>query len=725
MRELVAAFRRVRVGAWFVLSLWIGRREQAHFAVEDAEQVVEVARPTGVSRGGQQVAVRTHVALDVRAALGQQRLQDGPRRLLVIAAFRRCRRGAEGFLQKRRPDALRSADGGQRGWRPGPRLHHLSEQRQPHRDDLAFLGQSGDGLFEEACLFGGRLAFRQRPEGPAERGQHLLGVARRKEIGRRRVVSFEQANFQIAHEPCRRHPEIVADHDDTLHPAAVALPQGLHQLGVLSVAVGVQPLLELIQNEQHLSPVADATGLAKTQCGERLKQPCLGQARTAFAQAVEQARLRVVRRRLDVHGDHLFGQSREQSCLDQRRLAATRRAVEQPHGERVVRVRLLNARLPEAQAVRQAVAVARPGQQIEEEVGVARVEGTQSLGHDAQRARIGGRRHCKERERGRSHLPRHRIRLMLREKVPHVLRQVQGGLIALRGALGQRLQTDALQLAGDRLVELPQRTRLARRDLLQQFADAVAAKRPPAREEFVADDAEAEDVAAAVNPVALAARLFGTHVHRRASQASVFAEVLLTQNQSEVGHIGLADDVEQNVGGFDVAMHQPLAMGVMQRLGDLRHQVSGLCKGEARAVHLLGQVAAVDELGHDVTQAVVGAADVVNGHDAGMIEAGEDACLFQVSLDVRRPHHAPRMGHLDGHRALKLLVDGPVNPAEAAFAEQSDDAIAAELWREQLARLFGQRRAGGRQVCGARALGLGHRSSTRVREVRPRQGRGS
>ena len=49
-----------------------------------------------------------------------------------------------------------------------------------------------------------------------------------------------------------RQPEIVPHHDDALHPAAVALPQGLHQFGVLLAALGVEPLLELVQDDQHL-----------------------------------------------------------------------------------------------------------------------------------------------------------------------------------------------------------------------------------------------------------------------------------------------------------------------------------------------------------------------------------------------------------------------------------------------------------------------------------------
>ena len=61
-----------------------------------------------------------------------------------------------------------------------------------------------------------------------------------------------KSNFQLPHESDHRHPEIIPHHDDALHPAAVALPQGLHQFGVLFFLLGVQPLLELVEDDQHL-----------------------------------------------------------------------------------------------------------------------------------------------------------------------------------------------------------------------------------------------------------------------------------------------------------------------------------------------------------------------------------------------------------------------------------------------------------------------------------------
>ena len=110
------------------------------------------------------------------------------------AAFwcRRCSGGAvggaEGLFEEGDADALGAADvlQGRRG--PGLALDHLGEQRQPHRDDLAVLGQPGDRLIQErlagpAVSSDGLLG--QDAVGPAERRQHLAGVQQVEEIDQR------------------------------------------------------------------------------------------------------------------------------------------------------------------------------------------------------------------------------------------------------------------------------------------------------------------------------------------------------------------------------------------------------------------------------------------------------------------------------------------------------------------------------------------------------------
>ena len=63
----------------------------------------------------------------------------------------------------------------------------------------------------------------------------------------------ENRDLKPLHEPAQRQPEVVPDHHDALHPFAVALTQGVHQLGVLFVVVPVQPLLELVDHQHDLA----------------------------------------------------------------------------------------------------------------------------------------------------------------------------------------------------------------------------------------------------------------------------------------------------------------------------------------------------------------------------------------------------------------------------------------------------------------------------------------
>jgi len=93
------------------------------------------------------------------------------------------------------------------------------------------------------------------------------------------------------------------------------------------------------------------------------------QAGTALAQPLQQPCRGAVRGGLDVDRQDVGGQARQQAGLEQRRFAAAARPVQHAdrEGQFVVG---LDAMLPEAEALRQAVGGARPRQEFEEKVGV-------------------------------------------------------------------------------------------------------------------------------------------------------------------------------------------------------------------------------------------------------------------------------------------------------------------------------------------------------------------
>ena len=177
------------------------------------------------------------------------------------------------------PPTSRSVAGG-----PGLPLDHLGEQRQPDRDHLAILGQPGDGLAQEGFLLRGPvpMAVGQFPVGSAEGGQDLAGVPQVEEIDEGDVRVRFQVDLQVAHEPAGGQPEVVPDQHDRLDVLAVALPQGGDQLGVLLALPGEEPLLELVEDQEHLlaraerpPPPQRGQGLDQAQPGAQLRgTPC-------------------------------------------------------------------------------------------------------------------------------------------------------------------------------------------------------------------------------------------------------------------------------------------------------------------------------------------------------------------------------------------------------------------------------------------------------------------
>src|SRR5437870_2124939 len=77
-------------------------------------------------------------------------------------------------------------------------------------------------------------------------------MARIEEIDEDDVAALKKLYFEIGHEPADSEPKIIPHHDDALHPPTVALTKGLDQLRILFAALGVEPLLELVEHQQQL-----------------------------------------------------------------------------------------------------------------------------------------------------------------------------------------------------------------------------------------------------------------------------------------------------------------------------------------------------------------------------------------------------------------------------------------------------------------------------------------
>jgi len=230
-------------------------------------------------------------------------------------------------------------------------------------------------------------------------------VRRVEQVDHPGVHPLDDPHLQRLHEPGDGHPEVVPDHEHAPEADPVALPQRLHQGGVVVDRGGVEVLLELVEEDRDLAPLGDV--LAAPDRGGRRDQVELGrQGREPTAQLPQEPRIGLPRRRLQVHRDDRPGQPAEQRRLHPRRLPAPGRAVHQPDREREGRVAAVDPVLPEPGAVRQPVPVARAGEEAEEVGRVALVERPRPLRRDQRLVVVGRRRRGDDRDGRQRRVPR-------------------------------------------------------------------------------------------------------------------------------------------------------------------------------------------------------------------------------------------------------------------------------------------------------------------------------
>src|SRR5271157_2294930 len=107
---------------------------------------------------------------------------------------------------------------------------------------------------QEGLLIPGRQlqSLGQSPERLSKLGEHFSSMYLIEQIDWSDVFALNKFDMEIAHEPGQGHPEIIPHHDDALDVLAVTLPKALDQFGIVLLPPGVQPLLELVENDEDL-----------------------------------------------------------------------------------------------------------------------------------------------------------------------------------------------------------------------------------------------------------------------------------------------------------------------------------------------------------------------------------------------------------------------------------------------------------------------------------------
>ena len=215
-----------------------------------------------------------------------------------------------------------------------------------------------------------------------------------------------------------------------------------------------------------------------------------------------------------------------------------------------------------------------------------------------------------------------------------------------------------LELPGGSIVKLPRGIGLVAQDGLEDHAP-VADEWSLSREHPVQDHTDRPEIGPAVQAMGFASDLLRGHVARgardftRRREPTFFTRrgpeglagavcdadrpqrmCLFTDRQTEIGHVRIAVNVEQNIIGLEIAMNQPSLVGVIHRLRHGDHEADGIGVSQPMLAQERGQALPVDVLQDDVDGAVTLLPDIVDRDDCGVLQTGGRLRLVEERLDL-------------------------------------------------------------------------------------------
>jgi hypothetical protein len=267
--------------------------------------------------------------------------------------------------------------------------------------------------------------------------------------------------------------------------------------------------------------------------------------------------------------------------------------------------------------------------------------------------------------------------------------QVRGGGVAPPPVLLQGLGRDNLDVAAEVCVDRAEPRRLLLPDHPRRLRqrEALHGVRPTARQQLEEDHPQRVHVRAPVQHGRPGRDLLRAHVAQCADQLSGSGVVRAAPpvgvggaGDAEVEDLGLAGLVHQDVAGLEVAVDDPLLVGVLHRVADPRQQLQPGRRRKALAPGVLVQRHAADELHREERPAVLRHPRLVDLGDAGVVQAAEDLRLLVEAPEQRRRDEAGP-DHLHGDGAARVVLLRLVDGANAPLADQPQDAVAADVKR--------------------------------------------
>ena len=220
------------------------------------------------------------------------------------------------------------------------------------------------------------------------------------------------------------------------------------------------------------------------------------------------------------------------------------------------------------------------------------------------------------------------------------------------------------------------------------------------RQELVQHHATGKNVAAQIYPHAL--KLLGRHVRRCAQHGASLRQLgRFRARNAEIGNLHPAVGQHDQVGGLDVAVGDPLAMGMRQRIQNFQHDAGHLGQRKTLVgVKVVLELPPLDKFHGDEGNPLPGnclagitlrpglvvlrnhLAIVVHANDAGVVQP---PCGLRLTLEPRQhigcfaPDQLRRQDRLDGNPALQNRIEPFINDAHAAFAKLTANQVLADM----------------------------------------------